>query len=430
MDMRSKFNETCEVYDVVRLFQNGLAKKARAFYVELADFEREINGSAMRHGLSRIPEEVLSEILLYITRDLRSTVRLSHVCRKFRSTIVSCRAFWKNFELSSAWTPNQVRCIAERSKFMGLRAVIRGYDPNGPILTDTVKAILGLRDHLEILRVENVGMVNVGKIERYLRRRGMPKLWKLEMTNTRDADANFKGFCEMPSLRALHIDFIPNDSLGPSLTRCNLTLQRLRLSDLFRFLSSSPQLRDLSIDIRHCHSGGQEAEKCDPIALRNLRSLTVWANFPHRLIRKVIQKIRSPVIRTLAFTGGSATTDKEIFDTARLKPSVRHLHISWLRHQIDFAMMPPYIEVLTLSGIWTGRAVVGNPESLRALRLRILQFRGSSRRDVRESVKSCRDTFLKYGHDGIRFAFLGCEDINDGIYELDKLDFILRNESQ
>ena len=383
----------------------------------------------MRHGLSRLPEEVLSKILLYSVHDLGSTIKLSHVCRKFRSTIISCRTFWKGFQLSSAWTSDKVGCIAERSKCMDLKALIKGGDPNGPILTDTVKAILGLHEHLDTLHIHKISMVNIGKIQRYLRQRGMPKLLRLKMTSMPDADTNFKGFCEMPSLRALDTDFIPHGSLGKSLTRSNLTLHGLPLSELLQFLSSSSQLRELSITIRWYQPSNEHGnERCDPISLDNLQSLSVSAVAPHSIVRKVLRKIRSPALRSLRLGGGSGTvSETELFDTVRLKPSIRKLHmrVSWSGCRIDFAIIPPHVEILTLSGIWTGRASIGTPESFRAHQLRMLRFKEFGNVMIRETVLSCRDVFLKCGREKIQFEFWKCSGFKNGVFKLIELESAL-----
>ena len=430
--MRANYKNALELSEKIRGFHIDFTRKDSELYGNLGQFKRYLDASAMRYGLTHLPNEVLCEILLRVARDLKSTVKLSHVCRRFRSTITSCRVFWKDFRLTSTWTPEQVQAFAELCKFQELKVTIIPRNRDSPILTETVKAIFKLHEHIEDLYIESADSSQIGKIQRYLQRRGMPKLWSLHLRRIQGAGETFEGFCEMPSLGSLSSDFLPHVSLARSLFRCTLALTKPHVPELLEFLASTSFLRELFLEIIGDKSF--EVTSCKHVSLHRLQFLTFRASVPYWFLRVIMEKLKTPAVHK--FTLALANTDNSgfgnIFKLVQSRPSIRVLELEmcsgWHNQRLDVALIPPDIERLTLSGSWQGQASLASPEAFRARRLKWLKFERF--KDLcGVTVLSFRNVFVRSGHDEVLFLLKNCQGFHniwrfckDEVYELHELE--------
>ncbi|KAL5520294.1 hypothetical protein ACEPAG_9507 [Sanghuangporus baumii] len=259
-----------------------------------------IYSSAMKYGLKRLPTELLSRIFLDATSNVRSTIRLSHVSKQFRSIVNQSPAFWQRFRLSSKWSQEQIRAVAERSVFRSLKADVyyNGDEPD---------SILSFHSCLEELSIIDFSMDFAEGVRRRLGFLHFPSLQVLRFEHSYFSTLEHlhpQEFFGMPSLRMLDVDFVPHNSMARNLVELHLDLGKVSLMSLLDFLSSTNVLQDLSIFVLLDDETEQEVPDHEPVLLPELAKLSFEVS--GRCLRSasiIARKIRSSSLRTLVLRG-------------------------------------------------------------------------------------------------------------------------------
>ena len=433
VELRAIYRNAQELSQKLRDFSSDLSGRERTFSCNLRWFKGCIDAAAMRFGLTHLPDEILCDILLRVVWDLKSTVKLSHVCRRFRSTVLSHRAFWNVLRLRSTWTPEQALTFAERCDFRQLKVTIAPPDRDSPVLTETVKTIFEFHEHIGDLHIISTSASQIEEIQRHLGHRGMPKLWRLHLEVIRGAGTTFEGFCEMPSLGSLRSDLLPHVSLARALFRCTLTLTKPHVPDLLQFLASTSFLEELFLQISGDESFEANPESCEPVSLECLRVMTVRVLAPCRVLYVIMENLRTPAVYKFTLSLTYPIVDDTVFELVESRPSIRELVVEmyngcWCKRSLDFGLIPPPIVSLTLSGSWQGKASLANPESFRARRLKWLKFERLSFVSE-DTVLSCRDVFIQAGHGDVHVQLKNCTEYGDiqhtfidEVYKLNEVD--------
>ncbi|KAL5479019.1 hypothetical protein ACEPAI_2307 [Sanghuangporus weigelae] len=343
--LRAAVNHYCGTFSdsqAAVAIRTGCSKKA------LEHLKSHVDSSAMKYGLDRLPSELLSRIFLDATSRLKSTITLSHVSKQFRSIVNQSPALWQGFRLSSEWSQEQIRAVAERSAFRSLKADL---DVNGNEL-DSVTAIFSLHSCLEELSIIHFSMEFAEEVRRRLGFLHFPSLQALKSKDSEILTLQHpQQTIEMPSLRILNVDFLPHNSMARNLVELSLDLGKVSLTSLLDFLSSTNVLEDLSISL-----GTEEAEEdvSNHKSVRLTRLVKLCLGMEKRSMRAtsfVARKIRSSSLRTLVLRGDcnvDTTSDGPFQDILQSNPSFTKLELLgfW---SIDLWHIPPQVEVLMLT---------------------------------------------------------------------------------
>ncbi|KAL5521341.1 hypothetical protein ACEPAG_9265 [Sanghuangporus baumii] len=179
-------------------------EKKYQFHCAMEDLKVRTDRTAMLYGLSILPDEILAQIFVHASDNLKATMAISRVCKHFRFVIMSVRDIWSDYQLSSFYSPEEILTIAEGQRFRSLRAHI--YEL-GSAHGMSTKAILSLGQHLvslEITLFRNVeAFASLGRID-------LPALHKLTMESPSSYDPSCLLKCLiMPSLKQLSANFVP-----------------------------------------------------------------------------------------------------------------------------------------------------------------------------------------------------------------------------
>ncbi|KAL5479028.1 hypothetical protein ACEPAI_2316 [Sanghuangporus weigelae] len=314
----------------------------------LKQLQSHVDSSAMKYGLNRLPTELLSQIFLDATSNVKSTVALSHVSRQFRSIVNGSPAIWQRLRLSSSWDRKQILAIAERSAFRSLKANIQPREDVKGKLLDSIPAIFSL--HLEDLSIDHAHEFSE-PASAIIQRFAYSRFTALPI--------------EMPLLRTLHTRFLPHSSLAGSLVNLSLELRNESLANLLDFLSCTNTLQELSICLLH-RTEEVDQEVSDHKAVRppGLIKLKLKLCFwkwegSTRFASIVVQKICSSSFQTLALHDmvdpflsppwqSTSASDGPFQGILQSNPSCTELELSGFT-SIDLCHIPPQVEVLMLT---------------------------------------------------------------------------------
>ena len=250
-----------------------------SFQRSLDGTQHNIDSSAMKYGLDRLPDELELRVFFNVANDMKSTLVLSHVCQRFRSIVNGTPAFWRRFRLSATWGEDQILAIAQRSKFRDLKADIRSNMWHYGI-PSSVSAILSLSPHLVEL---SLGSAHAITLPTYIGRRvHFPKLRMLTYERPEDiASVHLEEIFETPLLQVVKADFIPHISQARSLTVLVLDLRFVRCQlELLIFLSSATALEELSLDTYGAYDEQEMIEQADAylpkLADLRFKMLVAW----------------------------------------------------------------------------------------------------------------------------------------------------------
>ncbi|KAL5479020.1 hypothetical protein ACEPAI_2308 [Sanghuangporus weigelae] len=290
----------CDVEDCLDPFNSlgFLRATAHHYYDTFNDNQSHVDSSAMKYGLNRLPTELLSRIFLDVASDMKSTIFLSHVSKRFRSIVNRSPAFWQRFRLSSEWSQEQIRAVAERSAFRSLSADL---DVNGDEL-DSVTAIFSLHSCLEDLSIFDLSVEYAEEVRRRLGFLHFPSLQVLSFKKCHSyipALQHPQQFFEMPLLRTLDANFLPHNSLAKNLDKLSLDLGLVSLASLLDFLSSTNALQDLSIYVfLMADEAEEEVPDHNPVLLPRLIKLCFRAWEGSMMSASIVaQKIRTSSLK-------------------------------------------------------------------------------------------------------------------------------------
>ena len=212
---------------------------------------REIENASV--PINRLPPEILSNVLEHRTGE-QDLVAATHVCRHWRSVLISSPSLWNCFRLHSSYDLDRTLTYLERSKSAPIDISISADSPRdldvldhlAPQIARTRSLIIRVShdihavflllcnsapslQHLEIRAFDSVKPLP----ENFLGRQ-TPSLRSVRFSCVRP---EFESFPPLPNLTEFHL-FLP-ESAGP-----------FHMGALFRFFSDCPVLQKVGINIR------------------------------------------------------------------------------------------------------------------------------------------------------------------------------------
>ena len=249
--------------------------------------------------VNRAPPEILSRVLEYRTSE-RDLVAATHVCRYWRSTLISSSSLWSCFQFRSSPDLDRTLTYLERSKLAPIHVSIdTGSSRDLGVLDYLAPQITRMRSL--IIRASH-GIYTAS----LLLCNPAPSLQHLEIRTSGGAKPlpeNFLGR-QAPSLRSVKLSCVyPEfESLFPlpNLTEFYLLLpdgaSPFRMGELFRLFSGCPLLQKIGINIR-----GQIVQDITPgqvISLESLVELDYTCNF----VDLILPFLRLPRLKKLWVT--------------------------------------------------------------------------------------------------------------------------------
>ncbi|KAL5476710.1 hypothetical protein ACEPAI_2896 [Sanghuangporus weigelae] len=396
------------------------------FRETLDDLQHHIDSSAMKHGLDRLPVELLSRILLASACDMKSTIALSHVCQRFRCLVNGSPCFWQRFPLLVTWNSEQIHAVAKRSAFRSLRAVIDCVPVTGRRVTTlpSIHAIFSFHSCLQELSVSSLLPEYVEAVRGHLSGLHFPVLQKLvSRWHHSIVPPHPQDIYEMPSLRILDTYFIPRIEQAGSLLQLTVYLSGIsELGYLLDFLSSTTAL--LEINIRF----GWVAEEHELVTrqrvqLPKLATLRISFEDEIESLSIFAQKIHSSSLRTIELTCGMMEalnlSETSIQRILRSDLSFTELQLSGF-YPIDLGHVPQQVEVLTLAYGRYARIHFRYSGTLNSHHLRLVRFR-ECKEHTRDFVQLARHALLAARLGGVQFEFIDTYGYRNGICELKDL---------
>lgn len=119
-----------------------MTELGRFLFAQCQDANQKLNAISSRVGVSSLPDEILSEILILATRPrckalpnemdiytemdaLQKAEDLSHVCRRFRSLVLGAQCIWNI--ISESMNKPLLKICAERSKQVSMDVLIESF---------------------------------------------------------------------------------------------------------------------------------------------------------------------------------------------------------------------------------------------------------------------------------------------------------------
>lgn len=103
---------------------SGLRK---SLFIQRDTIDCTLTRVAMRHGLDKLPDEILAIVLSLVDDDFEKVVGLSSVCKRFRAVMLATPRIWANCVVSSDLDPGYVKTIIGRSRTLPLRCEVSVY---------------------------------------------------------------------------------------------------------------------------------------------------------------------------------------------------------------------------------------------------------------------------------------------------------------
>lgn len=238
--MRRSYAPSLPLLRRLKEFQRTVWDRIDQFSQTVEKLEHHISSMAMNYGLNLLPDELLLEIFVLVATGLEEKTKLSLVCKRFRSIMMSMRKMWDGYRIAPYQSPEQIVAIAEGNGFASLKVDIA----LPSVLPDSVKTWATNRGlDLEESRIQyfkfSVGLIlsfgpeelvihdmeglHWREIEPILAIGDMQNLRSLVMLDTYGYERGkpLLDKWHVPHLQNLEADFVPRASLE-SLVQCSL----------------------------------------------------------------------------------------------------------------------------------------------------------------------------------------------------------------
>ncbi|KAL5480648.1 hypothetical protein ACEPAI_9588 [Sanghuangporus weigelae] len=363
--------------------------------------EKYIAAVAMRHGLARLPSELLSRIFWHAVSTLSDAIQLCQACSRFRIVMLASPEIWARYPLMLNSTPAQIMTIVERSGNMPLRARIE------PIPYFPLKAS-GLLDHSARLQELVISPVNDPSLHPQFDAIQLPSLRSLTMSwsnyiysqqsiqiqRVGQRIAHIYETWSMSQLRFLEANFVPHPLPGISIVQCELNFgeDSIYVNELLVFLCSSPLLRKLSISF--AHTSAWYDDKPDPnIELPNLRALSIQISgkTSSSLLSRILSSLACQNVAVFSFNMiGRSQMDEDYHSAFDADQEITHPmkdadFTGWRREAIRFMQRQGRVRSLSVGVDMTQRRV--GSKSLPSLAVESL-------RDILSNIPSSLETLV------------------------------------
>ncbi|KAL5483255.1 hypothetical protein ACEPAI_8485 [Sanghuangporus weigelae] len=424
-DMRRLYATLSKTFDKIDSSVMRASEKKYQFHCALEDLKVRTGRTAMLYGLSILPDEILAQIFVHASDDLKATMAISRVCKHFRSVVMSVRDIWSDIWLSSFQSTEKILTIAEGQRFRSLKAYI---DERESTLGMSTKAILSLGQHLvnlEITLFRNVeAFTSLGRID-------LPALHRLTIESPSSYDPSCLLKCLiMPSLKELSADFVPPPSFARNLVKCSLSLPRIIMFVGFlEFCSSFEVLRELTVlawDVNHVDDAGI-ARYLHPITLSSITHLSISARdtLHNTLTSLMISKMHFPSLELFSLSCDIiGTNTKRYLGLMLHSPRIERFCLE--SKCVDLAdVFGPTNSLFKVFELSAQYVTLNRPLDARASRWRLLE--GIIFHDCTPSrgfIRRFREFLQSTGHasNTVSIEFRECFDVCNGSYTIDSME--------
>ena len=381
---------------------------------------------------NRVIDRLPNELLLWILRDavesFNSRIVLSHVCRRFRSIIVGSCEFWVHYELSSDWSSDMIRTIADRTAPLPIQVKMTCPQDDALVLPESVATILSLSPRIGDMSLYHFDDQWHGTILRWrLQQCQFPVLYQLHSVYSASVISSFpQEGLDMPMLQSLDVDFVPDKFQAENLLEFSLGFERgLLLKDALGFLSYAISLQELHIYMGEIldKNNASALPIIDMLTLDTLR-LYVEREEMYDDLPVFVRAVRASCLFTLSIDLMSYDPIVNVYanrdlgrDIVSAYPYTRHLEISG-PPRIGLQGIPLAVEELTFKELrneWVSFVHISPPFLSRNLRL--VRFRNSDNLSL-SSVLYLRNSLKPIVRSLVHFEFEGCRGFRDGIFDL------------
>ncbi|THH10122.1 hypothetical protein EW145_g1549 [Phellinidium pouzarii] len=225
----------------------------------IATVEDRVSWNFLLVRLNRLPDEVLSLILGYVSNIFEEALRLSHVCSRFRSVLLSSPHAW-NFVLETSMNSQHITAILARSGNLPLKVeVVSGYERGFGLLSETeqnnFEKILAQSGRVAELDFPDMSVDCSQQILNLYPTVHLPALRKLSVTyDMQTINKSFSHFYAswvLPNVEQLcTTGFVPQPNLATNITYCSLRHQSaFDIFALAEFIGMASSLRDLTLEL-------------------------------------------------------------------------------------------------------------------------------------------------------------------------------------
>ncbi|KAH8104242.1 hypothetical protein DFH11DRAFT_1749456 [Phellopilus nigrolimitatus] len=231
---------------------------ARSLEEMNATFKERTDCMARRQGLDSLPDEILLHILGSVTLVFTEALGLSHVCSRFRKTMLDSPRIWANCWLNIGMNPRQVGALVDKSQICPLKVdIVDQIRCNN--WCRRVETLFSLKDRIEELEVRWLSVDDSKEISRQYNEIQMANLRKLTIKACSSETSDFYALWSLPNLKCLWLtNFIPAQ-IFQQISYCHMTFTVDRPLDcLKRFLRSLSSLETLEIELDNLYSNEEE----------------------------------------------------------------------------------------------------------------------------------------------------------------------------
>ncbi|KAH8106417.1 hypothetical protein DFH11DRAFT_1639990 [Phellopilus nigrolimitatus] len=272
---------------------------ARSLEENTVALEHRMARARIKHGISILPFDVISEILASNRPTLKEAVELSHVSSHFRQAILSTPLIWASYALHPCMSSEQIVSLANRSGTRSLAARIR---PRLGIedWDKRVEHILSFSTRLKRLVIENIDDASALSLQVHHSNLLMPIIDELSIDCSRFVFCvHFYASWSLRNVKRLEVtNFIPKPVFGQHLSSCHIKFtQMFDVEFLLRFIGSL-SLKDLKIELVDISEAGIDIEELAGVDISSITSYSfhVIGQTSNMFARSVLCTISPPKV--------------------------------------------------------------------------------------------------------------------------------------